>query len=93
MMRSKIPKDSLNILIMKEEWQQQWEGRHESTSTSELGLHFGHYIAGIKSDHISHFHALKAPFTLKWGVVLDRLSRGLSVMLEKIIGCALITKL
>jgi hypothetical protein len=59
----------------------------------ESGLHFGHYIAGVASDHILHFHALKATLVLRGGIVLERWARGLSVMLEKMFGCALITKL
>ncbi len=51
------------------------------------------YIAGALSDNISHFHALKATLIMKRGIVLDRWARGLSVMLEKMFGCALITKL
>jgi hypothetical protein len=62
-------------------------------SSSESGLRFGHYIAGCKLDHIAHFHALKATLVAKRGIVLDRCSRGLSIMLEKIFGCALITKM
>jgi hypothetical protein len=83
----------MNIMITKEDWRNQWKGRREVTSSSESGLHFGHYIAGIQSDHISHFHALKLLLVLKRGVVLGRWSWGLSVMLEKILGCVLITKL
>ena len=60
---------------------------------SESGLHFGHYIAGIALDHISYFLALKALLIVRRGVVLDRWARGLLVMLEKMFGCALITKL
>ncbi len=77
----------------KEDWQHQWRGRRELTSSLESGLHFGHYIAGISSDHISHFHALKATLVLRRGIVLERWARGLSVMLEKMFGCTLITKL
>jgi hypothetical protein len=58
----------------------------------ESGLHFGHYIAGCRSDHISYFHALKATLIIQQGVVLEQWGRGLSVMLEKMFGCALITK-
>jgi hypothetical protein len=89
-----IPQDSLDTLITKEDWQRQWRGRRELTSSSESGLHFGHYIAGISSDHISYFHApLKATLVLRRGVVLERWAWGLSVILEKLFGCALITKL
>ncbi len=40
-----------------------------------------------------HFHALKATLVLRRGIVLERWAWGLSVMLEKMFGCALITKL
>ena len=85
--------NSLNTLITKEEWRRQWRGRCESTLSLESGLHFGHYIAGLSSDHISYFHVLKASLIIRRGVVLDRWARGLSVMLEKMFECALITKL
>jgi hypothetical protein len=88
-----ILQDSLETLITKEDWQRQWRGWRESTSSSESGLHFDHYIAGISSDHISYFHALKATLVLCRGIILERWARGLSVMLEKMFGCALITKL
>jgi hypothetical protein len=88
-----IPKDSMNLAITKEDWKQQWRGRRESTASSESGLHFGCYIAGCQLDHITYFHALKATLVIKRGVVLDRWARGLSIMLEIIYGCPLITKL
>jgi hypothetical protein len=69
--RTLIPINLLNILITKENWQQQWQGRRELTSSSESGLHFGHYLARILSSHISHFHTLKASLILKRGIILD----------------------
>jgi hypothetical protein len=42
---------------------------------------------------VSHLHALKTSLALRRGVALDRWSRGLSVMLEKMFGCTLISKL
>ncbi len=77
-----IPQDSVCTHLSKEDWQRQWKGRWESTSSSKSGLHFSHYIAGIQSDHISHFQALKATLIMNRGIVLDRWARGLSVMLE-----------
>jgi hypothetical protein len=88
-----VPKDSLNLEITRQDWKKQWKGKREETSSSESGLHFGHYIAGCESEFISQFHALKATIVINKGIVLDRWARGLSVMLEKIFGCALITKL
>jgi hypothetical protein len=42
---------------------------------------------------VSHLQALQATLVVKRGIVLERWSNGLSVMLEKIFGCSLITKL
>jgi hypothetical protein len=88
-----IPKDSLNITIMKDAWKRQWKGQWESMLSLESGLHFGHYIAGCNSNHIAYFYALKSTLVIKRGIVLDQWSHGLSVMLEKLLGCALTTKL
>jgi hypothetical protein len=88
-----IPIDSLDTLITKEEWRRQWKGHHESTSSLELGLHFGHNIAALRSDHASYFYALKATLIIWRGVVLERWAHGLSSMLKKMFGCVLITKL
>jgi hypothetical protein len=88
-----IPKDTISTHVSKEDYQRQWKGHRELTSLSILGKHFGHYIAGTQSDHISHFHALKATLIMKQGIVLDWWAWGLSVMLEIMFGRALITKL
>jgi hypothetical protein len=42
---------------------------------------------------VSYLQALQANLVVKRGIVLERWSNGLSVMLEKIFGCLLITKL
>ena len=43
--------------------------------------------------YISYLQSLQATLIVKRGIVLEQWSRGLSVMLEKIFGCSLITKL
>jgi hypothetical protein len=50
-------------------------------------------MAGILLPYISHFHALKATILFHHGLVLKRWAQGLSVMLQKVFGCSLITKL
>jgi hypothetical protein len=67
-----VPQNSLYLLITQHDWRRQWKGRRESTSSSESGLHFGHYIAGCDSDHIAQFHALKATLIINRGIILDR---------------------
>jgi hypothetical protein len=50
-------------------------------------------MVGLHSAYISYLQALQATLIVKQGIILERWSRGLSVMLEKIFGCSLITKL
>jgi hypothetical protein len=91
--RSKVPSDSVNGLILQEHWQQRWKKVKEDMSSSQSGLHFGHYIAGTDCDYISQFHALLVLLALKKGIALKWWSNGLSVMLEKMFGVWLVSKL
>jgi hypothetical protein len=91
--RGMVLSDSVNGLISRERWQQQWKKVKEDTSSSQSGLHFGHNIAGTDCDYISQFHALRVLPALKKGIALERWSKGLSVMLEKMFGVRLVSKL
>jgi hypothetical protein len=91
--RKLIPENLVSITITPQQWQQYWKVVNEETSTSESGLHFGHYIVGSKSDIISHYHAAQVTVALAHAIQLERWSRGLSVMLEKTLGVTLVTKL
>ncbi len=88
-----IPENSVSIIISPEQWKQYWRTVNEVTSSSESGIHFGHYIAGSKSNIISHYHAVRVSVTLAHAIQLERWSRGLSVMLKKTLGVTLVTKL
>jgi hypothetical protein len=55
-----IPKNSVRIKMTKGDYKAHWKRTKLETSLSCSGLHFGHYIAGIELDYISHFHTLKA---------------------------------
>ncbi|MEJ2137350.1 MAG: hypothetical protein P8X86_19155, partial [Desulfofustis sp.] len=88
-----IPPRSVDTSIRRQEWAGRWARAREKTSSSESGLHFGHYKAAAKSPLVSHLHALNTTLALKRGFALSRWSRGLSVMLEKMYGCTLISKL
>jgi hypothetical protein len=66
---------------------------NKETSSYKSGIHFGHYIAGIKSIIISHYHAARVSVTLAHAIQLERWSQGLSVMLKKTLGVMLVTKL
>jgi hypothetical protein len=69
--RSMVPPDLVNGLILQERWQQWWKKIKEDTSSSQSGLHFGHYIAGTDCNYISQFHVLRVSLALKKGIALD----------------------
>ncbi len=75
------------------DWRDHWRRLREETSSSLSGWHFGHYKAGMLSDYIIHFQALFATLVMHHGLVMERWARGLSVILEKIFGCTLVSKL
>ena len=80
-------------LISRKRWQKQWQKVKEDTSLSQSGLHFGHYIASTDCNYISQIHALRVLLALKQGIALERWSNGLSVMLEKMFGVRLVSRL
>ena len=55
--RALIPKDSVSITIAPGQWKQYRQVVNKETSSSESGLHFGHYKVGGKSNIIAHYHA------------------------------------
>ena len=88
-----VPSRSVETKISHADWSARWATSKEKISSSESGLHFGHYKAAARSPIASHLHALKTSLALKRGFALSRWSRGLSVMLEKMYGCTLVNKL
>ncbi len=55
--RKIIPKDSVSPVITTVQWKWYWAIVNKETSSSESGLHFGHYTVGSKSDIITHYQA------------------------------------
>jgi hypothetical protein len=88
-----IPPHSVDTEISHTDWSSRWATSKEKTSSSESGLHFGHYKAASLPLRASHLHALKTSLALKRDFALSRWSRGLSVMPEKMYGCTLVSKL
>ena len=91
--RTKVPALSISDKITGGDWSDFWKKSKESTSSSESGLHFGHRIASASSPLLSHVFATQCSILLRRGLHLLRWSRGLSVMIEKVRGCTLISKL
>ena len=71
-----------------------WSKVRERTALfSILGNHFSHFKAAGKSDKLSRIHALVLLLLCTcFGYAPDRWRSGLAVLLEKIIGAALVTK-
>ncbi len=88
-----VPKDSVSFVITPAQWKWYWAIANEETSSSESGLHFGHHIVGCKSNIIAHYHAAWVTVILADAIQLKRWSRELLVMLEKMLGVTLVTKL
>ena len=91
--RQSIPKNSVPSDISQHQWSRRWRKAKEDTSSSVSGLHFGHYKASALHPELAKFHALKASLVMKRGMVLERWGNGLSVMLEKLFGCTMVSKL
>jgi hypothetical protein len=85
--------EATSVVILPEQWKAYWKVANEDTSSSISGLHFSHYKVGAMSELISHYHAARVTVVLAWGIALSRWSNGLTVMLEKVLGCTLVTKL
>jgi hypothetical protein len=88
-----VPANSVTGIISRKRWQQRWKKMKEETSLSPSGLHFRHYIAGADCNYISQFHALRVSLALKKGIALEQWATGLSVILEKMFGVWLVSKL
>jgi hypothetical protein len=81
------------MTITPVDWSNHWCSAREEISSSISAQNFGHYKVGLQSQYVSYLQALQATLFVERGIVLERWSNGLSVMLEKIFGCSLITKL
>lgn len=92
-LRDMIPKDSISSVYSPKIFQNSWSGVNERISSSPSSRHFGHYMVAAKSDLLSHLHALIVTTANKHGITLERWRNGMTCMLEKKPGVALIEKL
>lgn len=83
----------LRRIFRPDDWKTYWTKASETTSSSESGLHFGHYKAACSSEYLNHFHAAKATTAVSLGTPYDRWKRGVTVMLEKELGVNVVSKL
>ena len=83
----------VTIEITAEEFQYLWKKVRKNTASSVSGIHYGHYKAAAHSQKISEVPAKKITLVSRTGCPPERWSYGLTVMLEKIAGLALVNKL
>ena len=83
----------VSIITTKEDFQYYRKRVKERTVSSFSGHHFGHYASAAHSDTLSEVHTRHLTFITKTGAAPNRWSKGLSVILEKITGVAVVTKL
>ncbi len=65
----------------------------ERTGSSYRGLHFRHYIAALHCPNLLLLHAAKLSICARNGISLARWGKGLTVLLEKILGNIFVHKL
>jgi hypothetical protein len=91
--RKEVRENTFLTNITHRQWADFWGKSKEETLPSRSSRHFGHYIVGALSKIISHFHAVKTSIVLRQGISLEHWSQGLLVMLKKVKGCSLVSKL
>jgi hypothetical protein len=70
-----------------------WRTAKERSGSSYSGLHFGHYIAAWHCPDLLLLHAAKLSICARNGVSLARWGKGLTVLLEKMLGNVFVHKL
>lgn len=81
------------IMITPDEFLYFWKRIREGTASSYSGVHCGHYKAAAHSDCILSFLVKKITLIARTGCPPERWGYGLTVMLEKVAGIALVNKL
>ncbi len=89
----RLSNGEIDIEISPEEFRYFWRRVKENTASSISGIHFGHYKAAARSDSLSNFMSKQITLIARTGCPPDRWSHGLTVMLEKVAGLALVNRL
>ena len=83
----------VDIVVTADGFRYYWKKAKERTSSAHSKLHLGHYKAAAYLNLLLEVHALKLSLITKTGSAFKHWARGVSVMLEKVAGVALVTKL
>eukprot|EP00956_Cyclotella_meneghiniana_P021783 scaffold40187_cov45-Cyclotella_meneghiniana.AAC.1 len=83
----------VSLSVSPEEFTQYWKKMKERTSSSYSKAHFGHYKAAAMYKQYAQFFAAKLSLIAQSGTPPSRWGTGMTVLLEKIAGLALVNKL
>ena len=88
-----LNEEGAEIVITPEDFKRFWKRVGEFTSSSMLGIHYGHYKAAIQYDISTKILAQQLTVVARSGIPPESWRVGLQVMLEKIVGVCLVEKL
>jgi hypothetical protein len=88
-----IGEGAVSLVLTPEEFKRCWQLIDEPTASSKSKIHFGHYKSAARIDHLATFFAKKLSFIARTGWAPSRWGNGLTCLLEKIAGIALVNKL
>ena len=71
----------ISAKIRKEDFKNYWQ---KKLSSSGSGLHFGHYKSAVESNITTKLHTMYLDTTIATGSVIDKLTKGFLMMLEKL---------
>lgn len=91
--KSKGHKRFKTFQIMANDFRHYWHKVKESTSSSYSNIHFGQYKAAAQSNLLSTYLADKLSVVGSYGCPPTQWATGLQVMLEKVAGVAMVSKL
>jgi hypothetical protein len=86
-------KEHAKVSLGADEFRYYWRHVREKTSLAISTVHFGHYKLATYSNTVTEFLAFKITLIARGGCPPDWWGHGLQVLLEKISGVALVTKL
>ena len=83
----RLPQEEVKIFLSEEEFRYYWRYVAKAdTQSSASGVHFEHYITASYDKELSTLQAAKLSLAAATGTPLDRWSKGITVLLEKVPG-------
>jgi len=90
---SSLGEQGIDDWVHSHDFQHYWLHACERTESSKSQLHFGHYMAGSHDKEITELHVSSLNTIREIGIAPERWRCSVTVLLEKVFGVRLITKL